>query len=146
MVLAESEKCSAKVATDQAEMDSKTEMFRVVGAAFETQLSEGLSKIKTTQATADAANLIQAESTRNTLAKLLEHGAEMRALNEQDLFQIAAKFAEIDSVRAAAAGLPVDPLQQRDQAGLDWQAGRLGQTGIPQPPRACRCCGRTGLP
>ena len=28
--------------------------------------------------------------------------------------------------------MPVDPLQQRDQVGLDWHGGRLGQTGVPQ--------------
>ena len=28
--------------------------------------------------------------------------------------------------------MAVDPLQQRDQAGLDWQGGRLGQAGVPR--------------
>ena len=135
LVFAESEKFAAKVAADQSEMDAKAESFRAAGAGLEAQLSEGLGKIKTAQAAADAANLIQAESTRNSLAKLLEHDAEMRALNEQNISRITAKFWEIDAARAAAAAAaPVDPLQQRDQAGLDWQAGRLGRpnTGIPR--------------
>ena len=56
MVMSESEKIAAKVATDQAEMDTRTESFRTAGSALEAQLGEGLSKIKAAQAAADAAN------------------------------------------------------------------------------------------
>ena len=98
--------------TDQAEMDSKTESFRAAGAGFEAQLGEGLGKIKAAQAAADAANLIQAESTRNTLTKLLEHDAEMRSLNGQNIARSTAKFAEVEAAQATAVGAPVGPLQR----------------------------------
>ena len=64
LVSAESEKFAAKVAADKTEMDSREETFRLAGVKLETQLSEGLGKIKAAQAAADAANLMQSESTR----------------------------------------------------------------------------------
>ena len=95
-------------------------------------MQEGLARIAVAHASADAANQIQAASTQDTLAKLLQHEATMRGLNEQNMAGITAKFEEIAAARAASAA--VGPLQQRDQAGFDWQAGRLGQpddTGMP---------------
>ena len=53
LVMAESEKFAAKVATDQAEMDIRAGSFRAAKSALEAQLSEGVSRIKTAQAAAD---------------------------------------------------------------------------------------------
>ena len=80
-----SEKSAAEVAADMAEMDVKAESFRAAGAGLEAQLSEGLDKIKAAKAAADAASMIQAESTRSTLPKLLEHDANVRALNKHNI-------------------------------------------------------------
>ena len=101
MVSAESEKFASKVAGDKTEMDSCSESFRLAGVALEAQLSEGLSKIKSAQAAADAANLMQSESTRATLANILEHEP---------------------TATGAAAGVPIDPMQRRN----DWQRQSLG--------------------
>ena len=133
MVSAESEKFASKVAADKTELDSRKESLRLAVVALEAQLSEGLGKIKSAQAAADAANLMQSESTRATLAKILEHEAEMRELNKKNIALIEAKLAEIDAARAtaagAAAGVPTDPMQRRD----DWQGQSLGRpnTGMP---------------
>ena len=130
LVPSESEKFAAKVAADKSDMDSRAETFRLAGVSLESKLSEVLGKIKATLAEADAANLIQSESTRATLAKILEHDAEMRDLNKRDLALIEAKFTEIDAARAttttttgATAGPSADPMQGRD----DWQGQTLGR-------------------
>ena len=102
LVSAESGKFAAKVAADKMEMDSRAETFRLAGVNLEAQLSEGLSKIKAAQAAADATSLMQSESTRATLAKILEHEAEMRELNKRNIALIEAKFAEIDAARVTA--------------------------------------------
>ena len=67
LVKGESERFAEKVAADKGEMDTRAETFRVAGARFEAQLGEGLGKIRAAQAEADAANLIQSESTRTSL-------------------------------------------------------------------------------
>ena len=103
-----------------AEADQMSESIRVAGNKLQEQMQEGLTRIATAQASTDAANQIQA-----TLAKLLPHEANMRGLNEQNMARITAKFEDIEATRAAATA--IDPMQQRVQAGLDWQAGKLGQ-------------------
>ena len=138
LVSSESEQFAAKVAADKNEMDSRAETFRLAGVSLESQLSEGLGKIKAAQAVADAADLIQSESTRATLAKILEHEAEMRDLNKRNIALIEAKFVEIDLARAtatgAAAGASADPMQEHD----DWHGQTLGRpnTGASFPDQA----------
>ena len=105
--------------------------FSTAGAGLEAQRSEGLGKIKAAQAALDAATLIQAESARNTFAKLLEHDANMHALNEQNISRMTAKFEEIEAARTAATAA-IDRLQRRD----DWQGQSLGQPNTGMPPAA----------
>ena len=118
MVSAESEKFAGKVAADKTEMGSRSEPFRLAGVALEAQLSEGLSKIRSAQAAADAANLMQSESTRATLAKILEHEAEMRELSKWNIALTEATFAEIEAARVTVAGSPIDPMPQRGPGAL----------------------------
>ena len=64
LVKGESEKFAENVSADKADMDTRSEAFRVAGARLEAQLSEGLGKIRAAQVEAEAANPIQSESTR----------------------------------------------------------------------------------
>ena len=130
LVLGESDKFATKAATSFTEMDAKAESFRAAGAGIEARLSKGLMKIKSAQATAVAANMIQAASTRDNFAKMLEHNPNMRSLNEQNIARISAKLEEIEATRAAAAA--VDPLQQGDA----WQGQRLGPANTASADRA----------
>ena len=148
LVFAESEKFAAKVATDQAEMDSKTESFRAAGAGLEAQLSEGLGKIKEAQAAADAGNLIQAESTRNThtreasgarrrdaLAQRAEHlpdhvqvRGDRRSANSSSCRSAGRPSAATQPGRPRLAGRQAGPSRSASDHGV-WK--RLGWTGLP---------------